>query len=64
MNPPLRLSLALAAFLLPAPLRAWTEDDLRVAERRMKRQLATQRLAEAAEVDTQPHLDAIERYGL
>ncbi len=44
----IRLSLALAALLLPAPLGAWTEDDLRAAERRLDRQLAAQRAAEAA----------------
>jgi|GEM_PF-3301200 len=43
----IRLSLALAALLLPAPLGAWTEDDLRTAERRLERQLAAQRAAEA-----------------
>ena len=43
----IRLSLALAAFLLPAPLGAWTGDDLRVAERRLERQLAAQPAAEA-----------------
>ena len=49
MNPPIWLSLALAAFLLPAPLGARTEEGLREAERRRERQLAAQRLAEAAE---------------
>jgi len=47
MNTPIRLSLAFAAFLLPAPLGAWTEEDLRAAERRLERQLAAQRAAEA-----------------
>jgi len=47
MSTPIRLSLAFAAFLLPAPLGAWTEEDLRAAERRLERQLAAQRAAEA-----------------
>jgi len=55
MSTPIRLSLAFAAFLLPAPLGAWTEEDLRAAERRLDRQLAAQR---AAEVKAKTQADA------